>query len=155
MNEKDASAEEQREAEALAVELDGRTPRRSAPADALETAALLKAGQEGMTLSPARQEALLEQVLGPAPDRSSWFRPSRMIPLGAAAAAVVVLILVFIGKAPGPGPDSASTLPAPGHELLQAQAAAAAGELDKLRAEMRGYRSELYAALSLRYRGQP
>ncbi len=153
MSEKEASAEEQREAEALAAELDGRTPPSVAPADALETAALLKAGQAGMALSPERSEALLEQVLDSAPPRSSWLGIGRLLPMAAALAAVVLLILVFTGKTPGP--ETVLALPRPGPELLQAQAAATAGDIGKLRAEMHSYRRELYAALALRYRGRP
>lgn len=172
MRDEDVSAEEAREAEALARALGGEPAGAAGPPrDAVEAAAMLRHADG--ELSDARQEAILAELLGELDDAGgaraprvqrpplaaedrpfwgdfdlvSWLR--WLVPAGAAAALGAVALLSLRSA-----PD-ATELPRPGLALLEAQGAAlrgaGAGELDR---EMAGYRSQIYGALEGRYGGE-
>ena len=166
-DERDPTEEELREAAALARALQGEAAE-DAPEDALETAALLRAGQQG-ELSELRERAVQKRVLqaeGAAEVDESGAESSggeedaeapatrwlRWIAPAATVAAAAAMMLVFI---PGDRPEGTS-LPAPGAGLLRAQALAAQGkgaEAAMLQAGMRRFRARYFAALERRYGG--
>jgi hypothetical protein len=138
-DEKAPTPEEQREAEALARALAGEEG--DAPADALETAALLR-GSRSAELSDVRARAIRERV---APRVRHWHW---MAPLGALAAAAATLIVAVAHRGQTP-----TRIPAPPAALLAAQAEAARphGGHD-LEREMVAYRQQVLGALEGRYR---
>jgi hypothetical protein len=140
-DEKPPTPEEQREAEALRRALEGETA--DAPADALETAALLGASRSA-ELSDLRARAVREKVL---PQKRVWHW---MAPLAAAGAAAAIVIVMFVARRQVP-----TALPAPSAALLAAQAESArpkGAEGVQLDREMVAYRARVLGALEGRYR---
>jgi hypothetical protein len=150
VNDKDPTEKELREAEALARALDGDGSPAEIPADALETAGLLRASREDAGLDPSRQRAILDKILPAIKEtrRFSWLR--WLVPVGAAAGVLLLVMNIpMYSKAPQ---EAAVMLPAPPRSLLMVQARAAQGqELKELEKEMRAYRDRMYASLSGKY----
>jgi hypothetical protein len=146
------TAEELREAEALARALDGGHAAPDVPDDALETAALLRHANDGGTLAPERARDLLEDAIRrarPARSRAAFrWRLFGVLGLGAAAAGVALLLRS--------GPVStAAKLPPPPRALLEAELDAARSppsRPDALDDQMRAYRGVVYASLEEHYR---
>jgi hypothetical protein len=138
-DEKAPTPEELREAEALARALEGRDA--DAPADALETAALLRASRNA-ELSEVRARAVRARI---APRARHWHW---MAPLGLAAATAATVIVMIAHRRQMP-----AMIPVPSAALLAAQAEAArpkGGTL--LEREMVTYRQQVLSALEARYR---
>lgn len=156
MSEQDPRPDEEREAEALAHALERGHGSDELPEDALETAALLRYGQDGGELGRERSEAILEEVLGSARAPESKPSPSWLkwlVPLGGLAAAGAAVLIAL--RVVGPGGDAtAVAMPEPDVELLRAQAEAAAGSdeaASALSSRMRDHRGQLVVALGERY----
>jgi hypothetical protein len=159
-DEDEPTAEELREAEALAAALAGKPADRAPPPEALETAALLRYAHGEGRLAPARQAALGERARGAA---MAALRPRRrrlwwwllLAPAAASAAMAVVVVGASSRQAPtavatAPAPEPPLQLPPLPPRLVQAQAAAARGgaaALAALDTEMRAYRRALYHQL--------
>ncbi|HLK91797.1 MAG TPA: hypothetical protein VKZ18_18040 [Polyangia bacterium] len=157
--EREPSAEEIAEAEALARALEKDAPAgpsAAAPGDALGAAALLRRAhavqsaerraEESRRLAAAAGQGVAAlRARRPARLRWSWLAPTLLVP-----AAAAVLFVVTGRRAAGPA--AAPALPAPTVTLLEAQARAASGRADlaALDDEMRAYRESLYAALAAR-----
>ncbi len=142
------TADELREAEALARALEAGPGGRDAPDDALGAAALLRYAKDGGALAPDRAERILAAAL-PKKRRSpvlarrwGWFGA---LGLGFAAAATALLVL---------SPRRSEALPPPPRGLLEVEASAAteSADLDALNREMKSYRGAVYASLEERYR---
>jgi hypothetical protein len=157
-NDEEMDPEELREAEALAQALDRGTGGPDLPEDALEAAALLRYSRDGGALAPAREDAILDEVLA-AGERAHARKPERerSVPwwrllfgfAGVAAIAVLVLLVLDIDEAP----RGAALLPAPSAGLIEAQLARLEDPRadERFEREMREYRGEVYAAISARY----
>ena len=163
MDELEPTAEELAEAASLARAMDGDVERSGVERDfddaglddALTTASLLAYSEGAGDLRADRAAAVLEDVLKTArrpeqakapagvPDRASsrsWWRFLVPLPFAAAAAAAFFVL------------NARSLLPAPSMSLIEAQAAAAAGQdAERLDDAMSDYRSQLYAALEEGY----
>ena len=151
--EREPSAEEIAEAEALARALE-KDPTARAPEDALAAAALLRRAHDAR--SDERRAGEAQRLAAGAARafgaldarrprrRWRWLVPALVVP---AAAAVVLFAAVRRTTAP-----AAPAVPAPPVALLEAQAQAAAGRADlaALDRDMRVYRQTLYAALAAR-----
>ncbi len=148
--------EELREAAALAQALDRGSAREGLPDDAFEIAAMLRFGADGGELGEDRSDAILEEALRtarprrPRAEKGAWWR--WLVPAGlVTAAAAAALIGVLATQAPET-PTTAAVLPDPSSALLQAQAAAAAGDdpaaLDRA---MEAHRAQVLERLSERY----
>jgi len=142
------SDKENREAEALARALEGDGSPEGIPADALETAGLLRASREDAGLDPARQQQILDKILPEKKKRIPWLR--WLVPVaGVAGVLFLVMMMPIYSKAPQ---QSAVVLPAPPRSLLMAQAQAAQRrDLKGLEKKMRKYRGEMYASLTGKY----
>jgi hypothetical protein len=178
MTEDDADENERLEAEALAAALEGEAPNASsrgagqAPADALETAALLRHGGASGALSDARAEAVLRRVRAEAPRTIERRRPRgavRRLPWAAGLAAAAAGVLIwFAGRsveqprsaevaAPSDGTHAANAraLPVPRAALLSSQAELARGDDAaagaRFEQEMRDYRNAFLHALQRAY----
>jgi hypothetical protein len=142
MKDDEPTAEELREAEALARALEGAPSDAAAPPEALETAALLRYTHGGGQLDPARAQTLAGKLRSEVrPRRRRWWW------LGLAPLAVGAVGLTLFATMGGRSPV---TLPAPGPALLAAQAQAARGQpqaLADLDAQMRAYRRTLFEKL--------
>lgn len=148
--------EELREAAALAQALDRGSAREGLPDDALEIAAMLRFGADGGELADDRADALLDEALRaarprrPRAEKGAWWR--WLVPAGlvtAAAAAGVIGVLAMRGDET---PTTAAVLPEPSNALLQAQAAAAAGDdPEALDRAMEAHRAQVLARLAERY----
>jgi hypothetical protein len=143
------TAEEIAEAEELARALErGHGP---APAQELETAALLRYAKDRGALDTEKSRLILADALArarPRARKSSW-RGILFGALGLSAAAAATLLLLQNGPAP-----EASALPAPPRALLDAQVRATAAEtasLEPLGEELKPYRVAVYSALRERY----
>jgi len=175
-DEEGVTAEEQAQAEALARALDGQasSPDGAAPADALETAALLRYAAGDGELDEGRAEAVLDALWPPGAQRpgdpssapalmrarARWRGPALAAALGFAAAAAALLWsrpgAEVAAPADGPqlqAPSEAATLPAPPTELLRAQAAAARDPAtrDALDTAMGSYREAVLRRLAAQY----
>ena len=161
--------EELREAAALAAALEGEpAPANAAdgaaPADALETAALLRHARAPIAVSPAHEPIAAAHV-APVLDarRAGGRRRSRrwigasLIAPAVAAAWLMYAAVRSTSQAPAP-PDR---LPAPTADLLAAQAEAIRGggnagaALAALDSKMRAYRRQYHDGLRRRGGGQP
>jgi hypothetical protein len=144
MKDDEPTPEELREAEALARALEGAPAESAPPPEALETVALLRYGQSGGQLDPARARGLAAKVRGELrPRRRRWWWIA-VTPLAVGAAGLVMVSLVHRRGAALP------PLPAPAPALLAAQAEAAQGRpqaLAELDLQMRAYRQAMYARL--------
>ncbi|MEM1418402.1 MAG: hypothetical protein AAGH15_26140 [Myxococcota bacterium] len=149
------TADELREAAALAAALDRSHGAPELPVDAFAAAGVVRYARDGGALEDAAAERILDDVLaavpGPAPaaERPWWKRPwVLLLPTGVGIAAAGAAILLTLR--PGvPGGD----LPRPSVALLRAQAeAASGGSSDALDAELTRYRATLHASLEERYR---
>jgi hypothetical protein len=131
---------EQHEASTLARALAGED-NASAPADALEAAALLRGSHHG-ELSDLRARAIRKRI---ARGMRSWHW---MVPLGALAAAGATLIVLTLHRRQVP-----TRVPLPPVALLAAQAEAARPRGGRnLSREMVAYRQQVLGALKGRYR---
>jgi hypothetical protein len=142
------TAEELRQAQALARALAGHTEDERPPVEALEAAGLLGFARSGGALAADRAAALRQRL---RPGAVAALRPRRRrliwawmtAPVVAAVGALVVLVTRPAPPFPGGWP------PAP-PPLLQAQAAAARGEpgaIGRLDEQMRDYRQQLLARI--------
>jgi len=153
MSEDEPTDKERAEAEALAHALDNeKGAAESAPADALETAALLRHAE----LSDLAARRVFER-LAPALERRRRVVMVRLLAGTAVLVALAVPIVVLtsaprsvVTHAPRAGALSATALPRPSAQLLTAQARAAS-DPRKLQNEMRSYRDAVYDALAARY----
>jgi hypothetical protein len=160
---------ERREAAALAAALEGDGPAQpsgadTAPADALETAALLRHARAPIAVPPAAEPVLVAQAAPRLDARRAgrlrrarvWIGASLVAP--AAAAAWLLFATTASRQAPHAGPVA---LPAPTADLLAAQAQATRGgsqagaALARLEREMRAYRRQYHAGLRGRGEGTP
>lgn len=147
--------DEAREAEALAAALERGHAGDDLPEDALKVAAMLRYSAGGGALSSERHDAILEDVLKSADrvaarhreaaPRSIWRWLFGAAGLTTAVAAALLIVL-------RPRPVDPSALPTPSAALVSAQIARLSGEDDaELDEAMRGYRGDVYAALTERY----
>ena len=147
--------EELREAAALARALDRGGAQEGLPADAFETAAMLRFGSDGGALTKERSDALLEEALRsarphrPRAHKGPWWR--WLLPVGLSTAAAAALIGTLASAGPEPH-TTAMRLPAPSSVLLRAQAAAAAGDdPEALDRAMKAHRAAVLGRLAERY----
>ena len=125
-----------------------------APAEALQTAALLAFSRSAGEIEPARLDEILEDVLREAkvarPEKAAgrWLR--WLIPAGLFATAAAAILLVLSTQ----GPAGPAALPTPTASLLQAQTTAASGDGSELQAEMQQYRAQVLSTLSTHYGGR-
>jgi len=165
-DDEELSPEERSEAEALVEALERGRAREALPEDALETAALLRYSRDGGELGADRQRAVLDDVWASAKRPVAETRSASafgwlkwLVPVGGlGAAAAVALLFATLQTADEPAATSELPVafPAPGAELLRAQAAVASGDegqAERLAEAMRDYRTEVYAALDTRYGG--
>lgn len=157
-----ATAQEDRQADALARALEREGGADDLPEDALEAAALLRYSLDGGELPADRKAAILEEVLSTArapgraapSDRPRGLAPWRrwLWPAGGLAAAASVALALWV-TVHNPSVPEPTRLPAPTAALLavQLQAAGGSGDVAQLSGEMRTYRHEMYAALGRRY----
>jgi hypothetical protein len=151
VSDKEPTEKERLEAEALARALEGDGSSEGIPADALETASLLRASREDAGLDPARSKEILDKILPEKeePRRIPWLR--WLVPVaGVAGVLFLVMMVPMYSKAPQ---QAAPRLPAPPRSLLmiQARAAARTEDLRALEKKMRAYRGRMYASLSGKY----
>jgi len=145
------SEEEIAEAEALARALDRGAAGGPVPEDALGAGHLLRYAKDHGALDPARQQAILDEVLRdarvPAPKRGA--RWSLLGALALASAAAIVMVTTRRNE-----PAVAVRLPPPPRALLEAELDATRSRegLSALHGEMTQYRARMYAALEERYR---
>lgn len=153
---------ERAEAAALAHALERGVSQDALPEDALKTGALLAYSADGGALSPAREDALLSDVLAAA-DRlsvpSAPTRPARAPfwrwvfgGVGLSLATAAILLVVF--RAPDVGPMTPTALPLPDASLLAAEIARVSGQRDDddaFEGAMGEYRGQVYGALRARY----
>jgi hypothetical protein len=142
------TADELRDAEALARALESAPGGGAAPDDALGAAALLRYARDGGALHSERAERILAAALPKkrrAPALGRRWRWFGALGLGFAAAATALLVL---------SPRRSEGLPTPPRALLEVEASAAAqsADLDALNREMKSYRGAVYASLEERYR---
>jgi hypothetical protein len=149
MTEHDPTALEQREAEALARALEGEADE-GAPADALETAGLVRAAGREAAWTAERSRAVLDRIAPALGARRSRWKLALVALPAAAAILVAVATSVPVTRRAAAVREA---LPQPSAALLAVQARAARGEasLDALDGEMRAYRMQVYAALARRY----
>ena len=149
-DDEEPTAEELAEAEQLARALERGHSAGSVPEDALGAAALLRFAKDGGALSPEQSERILEDVLAQARPRAvrPRFAATLLGLLGLSAAGVASILFVVRSQAPEP-----ASLPAPPHELLEAQLSAAnmRSSLTTLDVETARYRQAFYAKLRERY----
>jgi len=149
------SPDEQAEAEALALALEG-VPGKQPPPDALEAAGLLEL--DGQAMSAEREQAVWERIEAALPGvegrpaRPAWRR--WLLPVGSVALAAAAALALVVAL---PGAPGATALPRPDPGLLQHQAEAASGAdraAVRLDADMRAYRANMFASLRRRYGGR-
>ena len=148
--------QELREAAALARALDGAPLEGpTAPADALEAAALLRASGQSIELDPARSAEILadlQRQVRPVVPSMRWARAV----VGMASLAAAVLVVVLTSRVASP-PPVARALPRPSSALVGAQLRAIRHPSDPnaaLDQELHRYRETLYAELERRHGGR-
>ncbi len=152
--ERPPTEEELRAAAALAEALEGRAAAGPVPQDALEAAALLRAGARPPELDARTAEVqraqLSRRVVAPLPRVRRW-----PVVAGGLAAAAAVAFAVLAQPRPAP---PGLPLPPPPAALLRAQLQAAhggPGQDGELDAQLHRYREALYAELERRHREHP
>jgi hypothetical protein len=163
----EASDDERREAAALAAALErdgtaGDADRAAAPADALETASLLRHARAPLSVPPAHEpiaSALAATALDAQRARRGFRGRPWMIPAIAAPAAALVLLFTMTLRRPAERAMlRPSALPRPTADLLAAQAEASRGggaALATLELKMRAYRRQYHDGLRHHGGGQP
>ncbi len=168
-DDEEPTAEELREAAALAAALEGDAARADAadggaPADALEAASLLRQARAPLTVPPAHEPIATAEVAAALEARRAGRRRRARGSIGAsliapAAAAVWLLFATTLSRqAVSP---SAGAPPAPTADLLAAQAEATRGGGDAraaiaaLDTKMRAYRRQYHDGLRRRGGGAP
>ncbi|MBN1944401.1 MAG: hypothetical protein JW797_01940 [Bradymonadales bacterium] len=159
--ERQPTARELREAEALAQALEGEELHPELPEDDMATAALLKYCHNVGALPPDRMAALAEELgelvrrradRKPVGNIRRWLAPAGAL-IGAGLSLALILLLTG-----APRPLVATDLPMPPIRLLQAQTAAASGDAlanADLAQQMHGYRQRVYHSLAERYAETP
>ncbi len=148
--------EELREAAALAHALDRGSAKDGLPDDALQMAAMLRYGADGGDLDEERSDAILEEALRtarprrPRAEKGAWWR--WLVPAGLVTAAAAAALIGVLATRTGEAPATAAALPEPPSALLQAQAAAAAGDdPEALDRAMEAHRAAVLERLGERY----
>jgi len=161
--------EELREAAALAAALEDDTPRADAaagevPAEALETAALLRHTRAPLTLPPAHEPIATAHAAPELEARRGRRRRRKRIWIGATLAAPAMAAALLLSVLTRPtserAPSLRTGLPAPTADLLAAQAEAIRGGRDAsaalaaLDSKMRAYRRQYHDDLRRRGGGR-